>query len=358
MARRIAILGGRIGAEHLDGYLVLPDRFQVASICDIDSGLAHRLAARAPGARATGDLASVLSDPAIDVVDICLPPALHVSVSLDAIRAGKHVICEKPVAGCLFDAERVKDVAEDRGRLWVPVFQYRFGTGIAALQRLKSEGLLGKPLVGTLETHWDRGEDYYRNPWRGTRAGEFAGVVLNHAIHIHDLVMEVFGPVTEVSAALDTRTNAIETEDCAAIWMKTASGGLVTSSVTLGAQGNTSRLRLVFERLTAESGHSPYAPGEAGWSFVTRSRENRVRVDRIVDEVDRSHLKNGYEGLFDTVADRLDGIDCALPSPGDGVRSIELASAIYEAAHTGCRVTLPIDRDLPVCRNLMPNPPS
>ena len=355
--RRVAILGGRIGAEHLDGYLALPDRFQVSSICDIDSGLANRLAARAPGARVTGDLASVLADPAIDIVDICLPPALHVSVSLDALRAGKHVICEKPVAGCLVDAERVRDVAEDRGQLWVPVFQYRFGTGVAALQRLKSEGLLGRPMVGTLETHWDRGEDYYRNPWRGTWAGEFAGVVLNHAIHIHDLVMEVFGPVTEVSATLDTRANAVETEDCAAIWMKTDSGGLVTSSVTLGAKGNTSRLRLVFDKLTAESGNSPYAPGAAGWSFMVRSRENRARVERIVHEVDSSHRKNSYAGLFDAVADRLDGIDCALPSPGDGVRSIELASAIYEAARTGCRVTLPIDRDLQVCRNLAPNPP-
>lgn len=156
------------------------------------------------GARATGDLASVLADFAIDIVDICQPPALHVSVSLDAIRAGKHVICEKPVAGCLIDAERVRDVSGDRNRLWVPAFQYRFGTGVATLQRLKSEGLLGKPLVGTLETHWDRVEDYYRNPWRGTWAGEFARVVLNHAIHIHGLVMKVFGPVTDVSAALDT----------------------------------------------------------------------------------------------------------------------------------------------------------
>lgn len=352
----VAVLGGRVGAEHLDGYLLLPDRFRVGSICDIDFGLANRLAARAPGARATDDLASVLADPGIDIVDICLPPALHVSASLDAIRAGKHVICEKPVAGCLIDAERVRDAAAERGRLWVPVFQYRFGTGFAALQRLKSEGLLGRPLVGTLETHWDRRADYYRSPWRGTWKGEFAGVVLNHAIHIHDLATEIFGPVTEVSASLDTRVNATETEDCAAIWMKTDSGGLVTSSITLGAPGNVSRLRLVFENLTAESGLSPYAPGGTGWSFVARSRENQVPVDRIVEESGCSLRMDGYAGLFAAVADRLDGINCTVPSPDDGVRSIELASAIYLAARTGGRVTLPIDRDLHVCRNLAPSP--
>ena len=355
---RVAVLGGRIGAEHLDGYLLLPDRFRVGSICDTDFGLANRLAARVPGTRATADLASVLADPGIDIVDICLPPALHVPVSLEAIRVGKHVICEKPVAGCLVDAERVRDAAAERGRLWVPVFQYRFGTGVAALRRLKSEGLLGRPLVGTLETHWDRRADYYRNPWRGTWKGEFAGVVLNHAIHIHDLIMEMFGPVTEVSAALDTRVNAVETEDCAAIWMKTDSGGLITSSITLGASGNTSRLRLVFENLTAESGLNPYAPGGTGWSFVARSRKNQGPVDWIVGESNCSRQVDGYAGLFAAVADRLDGITCTLPSPEDGVRSIELASAIYQAARIGGRVTLPIDRDLQVCRNLAPNPPT
>ncbi len=354
----VAVVGGGVGAEHLDGYLLLPDRFRVGSICDIDFGLANRLAARAPGARATDDFASVLADPEIDIVDICLPPELHVPASLDAIRAGKHVICEKPVAGCLVDAERVRDAAAERGRIWVPVFQYRYGAGFAALQRLRSEGLPGRPLVGTLETHWDRRADYFRSPWRGTWRGEFAGVVLNHAIHIHDLVMEAFGPVTEVSAALDTRVNAVETEDCAAIWMKTDSGGLITSSITLGAPGNMSRLRLVFENLTAESGHTPYAPGGTGWSFVARSRKNQGSVDRIVEESGCSRRMAGYAGLFAAVANRLDGTDCTLPSPDDGVRSIELASAIYQAARTGGRVILPIDRDLQVCRNLAPNPPT
>ncbi len=73
-------------------------------------------------------------------------------------------------------------------------------------------------------------------------------MVLDHAIHPHELVMETLGLVTEVSAALDTGANAIETEDCAVFRTKTASGGLVTPSVTLGPQGITSRFRFVFER--------------------------------------------------------------------------------------------------------------
>ena len=348
----VAIIGGRIGAEHLTGYLALPERFRVACICDIDQTVTNRLAARTSEARTTDDLASVMGDPDIDIVDICLPPRLHVPVSLEALRAGKHVICEKPVAGCLIDAEQVRDAAAEHDRLWVPVFQYRFGEGFLALQLLKAEGLLGRPLVGSLETHWDRRAEYYVNPWRGTPAGEFAGVVLNHAIHIHDLATTVLGPVAEVSAVLDTRVNSIETEDCAAICMRMEAGGLVTSSVTLGASGNMSRLRLVFERLTATSGQSPYAPGDKGWSFSARHPDDQGKIDRVVADEVGAHRKTGYAGLFEAVADRLDDRASLLPTPDDGVRSIELATAIYQAAITGGQVSMPMDRGLEICSEI------
>ncbi|MDE2792918.1 MAG: Gfo/Idh/MocA family oxidoreductase [Paracoccaceae bacterium] len=372
---RVAILGGGVGAEHLEGWLTLGDRFRVVAICDIDRERAERLAARANRAggrgtrrnsgtvgasRITGDIASVLADPEVDIVDICLPPALHASVATDALRAGKHVICEKPFAGCLDAADRLAEEARAAGRLLVPVFQYRFGPGIAALRRLQADGLAGTALAGSLETHWDRRAGYYRNSWRGRWDGELGGAVLTHAIHIHDLATGIAGPVTELSAFASTRVNPVETEDCAAICMMTASGTMLTSSITLGASRDRSRLRLIFEGLTAESGTAPYDPGGMGWRFTARATEHQDRVDRLVAEsggVD-TVMQRGYAGLFNAVADSLDGLDdgdrCPLPTPSDGVASIELVSAIYQAARSGERVRLPLDRDLPICRTLAP----
>ena len=86
------------------------------------------------------------------------------------------------------------------------------------LRHLLNQVLAGKPLVASLETHWNRGKDYYSKPWRGTWNGEQGGAILSHSIHIHDLISMIFGSVSSVFAKLTTRVNDIEVEDCAALY--------------------------------------------------------------------------------------------------------------------------------------------
>lgn len=253
MTFSVAVIGAGIGQKHVDAYLGLKEHFEIRSICDLDLNKAKSLAAQATDCTATCEISDVLNDPAVDIVDICLPPHLHGSTTLAALAAGKHVICEKPITTNVVDADCVCASARKADRLFVPILQYRYGHALYQLSLLQKLGLTGRPLVATLETHWQRDAQYYAVNWRGTWAGEGGGAVLIHAIHLHDLVTQFFGPVCSVSAAIDTRANPIETEDCAALSMVTASGGLVTSSVTLGAAGDVSRIKLVFDGLTAQS---------------------------------------------------------------------------------------------------------
>ncbi|MAZ17424.1 MAG: oxidoreductase [Ahrensia sp.] len=352
----VAILGAGIGAQHLDGYLALPNRYRVAAICDLDAEKAGALAAKAPDCAAVSDADAVIADPGIDIIDICLPPHLHGPIAMKAFAAGKHVICEKPIAGSVAEADRMLEAAKASDRLFAPIFQYRYGRGLYQLAALQERGLAGKPLVATLETHWNRTADYYAVPWRGKWASERGGAVLGHAIHIHDLVTAFFGPVTEVSAILDTRVNPIETEDCAAIAMRTMSGGLVTSSISLGGAGDSSRLRLVFDGLTAESGRNPYAPGQDKWVFSARNSAEQPKIDAALAEIDTdiADSPQGYVGQFAAIADHLEGRQAAIVTGEDGLRSIELVAAIYQAARTGDRVKLPLDRGLPVCVDWVP----
>jgi len=353
MIRRVAILGGGIGSRHLDGYLALPERFSVSHVCDLIPERATALAARA-GANPDAAIPDILADPAVDLVDICLPPFMHAPVALDALAAGKHVIVEKPLAGSLAAAEQLVKVEADSGRRVFPVFQYRHGRALAMLEALGAEGMLGRPLVASLETHWNRGADYYADSWRGTWEGEMGGAVLSHAIHIHDLAVRAFGPVAEVSAFLDTRVNPVETEDCAAIALRTASGALVTSSITLGAADDMSRLRLVYEHATLESARAPYAPAESDWTVTARDPTRREEMDMIAAQTVAIPRLEGFEGCLAEIADALDGVSDAAAALADGVASIELVTAIYHAARTGGRVALPLDRSLAICRDLRP----
>jgi len=354
---RVAVIGAGIGREHLRAYLALPARFEVLTLVDLDTARATAvLADEAPqsGIRVENDLDAALADARIDLVDVCLPPHLHGPVAIRALEAGKHVVCEKPLVTSLEEADALLAAADASGRSLTPVFQYRYGRATAQLAALAATGLTGKAFVASLETHWNRTTDYYAVPWRGTWAGENGGAVLGHAIHAHDLLSAVLGPVVSVSADVATRVNAIDVEDCAAITFRLASGALATSSITLGAAADTTRLRFCFERLTAESGSAPYRPAEDPWTFTARDPADQARVDDIVAGV--GPVRGGFEGLLEALADALAGKPSRVVDAAAGRASIELVAAIYTAARTGRRVTLPLGRDATLYSGWTPTP--
>ena len=348
--RRVGIIGAGIGREHLYAYQNLPERFEVAVICDRDEARAREIAVGA-GIATVSDVEAVLTDPRIDVVDVCLPPFLHLPVSVQALEAGKHVVCEKPMVNSLSEADRLAAAIKASGKVFSPVFQYRFGPGMAKLQALINAGLAGKPLVASIYTHWNREADYYGNPWRGTWKGEQGGAVLGHAIHAHDYLCAVFGPVARLSAFVDTRVNPIQTEDCASISMQMANGALATSSITLGANDDTSRYRFVFDGLTAESGLRPYAPASDEWTFSARGSTTQEQVLDVLTSVPSVRL--GFEGFLEAFDDAIEGKRNNAVTLTDGRRSLELVTAIYQSARTGTVVDLPLV-DSPLYETWMP----
>lgn len=344
---RVAVIGAGIGRAHVIGYAAMPDKFEVATVCDLNLDRAKDAVALVKTAKAVTDIQAVFADPTIDIVDICLPPKLHAPITLAALQAGKHVICEKPLAGSLADVRSIMEATEACGRQVFPVFQYRYGTSYRALHELKLRGLLGRPHVVSLETHWQRGADYYAEPWRGTWAGELGGVLVSHACHLHNLATHLVGNVRQVAAFIDTRVNPIETEDCAAISMLTTEGAMITSSVTLGSAGNISRLRACFEHLTVTSSNEPYQICSVPWTYQASNPERQAEVDAIVQAA--PEIPPRFPGFFADIHRHLTGEpDLYLPTLQEAYHSIELITAFYASAHTRQIVTLPLAQDHPL----------
>jgi len=281
MTVRVAIIGAGIGAEHLAGYRALPDRYSVTTLCDLDTARAEAVAAGSEIA-VTKNFDAVLADGSIDLIDICLPPHLHFEMSMLALKAGMHVVCEKPLCTSLRDADALAAQAEASGKI----------------------------------------------------------VVLGHAIHAHDLLCAFFGPVAKLSGFATTRVNDIETEDCAALSFVMANGALASSSITLGAADDQTRLRFCFEGVTAESGTAPYTPAEEAWTFTARGNVSQAEVDACVAGV--GDVPSGFAGFFAALADRLEGQGGREVTLVDGRRSLELVTAIYQATRQGRVVDLPI----------------
>lgn len=347
----VAILGAGIGAQHFSSYKDLTDRFDVRWVIDIDLEKATQLTAETTTS-AGSSINDVLHDPEIDLIDICLPPHLHVPVTLDALSYGKHVICEKPLATSLEDVAGLRNAVKKHQRQIFPVFQYRWGPGLAKLRHLIRCGIAGKPYIASAETHWNRSSDYYAIPWRGTWAGEQGGAILGHAIHSHDLLTQIMGPAASVSASLTTRVNDIETEDCAAVSIEFANGALGTSSVSLGAAKDETRLRFVFEHLTATSGTNPYDPASGDWEFAARNPGDQAKLDECLSETPPE--LNGFSGFLAAVSNELSGMEVDSVTFEDGAKSIELVTAIYDAARTGRRVYLPLEDHHPLYQGWTP----
>lgn len=350
---RVAIIGAGIGGNHMIAYAKLAHLFDVRYICDLNIERAQPVAELMPGCRAINDMGHAFADPDIDLIDNCLPPHLHAPITLAALEAGKNVICEKPLSGSLVDVDQMMEAAGRSGKQVFPVFQYRYGSGYRAAYVLKAKGLLGKAYTLSLETHWQRGPDYYAAKWRGTWKGELGGAIVSHACHIHNLATHLAGDVVEVAAMLDTRVNAIETEDCGAIIMRTADGALVTSSITLGAADNTSRFRACFEHVMMTSDTEAYHIGGGNWTFLATDPARQAEIDAIValyPDTDRR-----FTGMFtDIHAYMTEGKDVFLPTMAEGRHSVELMTAIYDSARNRTFVTLPLAPDHPLAEGWLP----
>lgn len=349
---RVGIVGAGIGAEHFQAYLALTDRFEVRYMCDLDDARAAQAVSGRKAVTITRNLGQILADPEIDLVDICLPPHLHLSACSAALQAGKDVICEKPLVASLAEADQLADMMQQTGRKVFPVFQYRYGAGAAKLQKLMAVGLAGTPLVGSLETHWHRDEAYYAVDWRGSWAGERGGAILGHAIHIHDWLSFAFGEIDSVFAYLATRVNEIEVEDCASLSIRMRSGALITSSVTLGAATDTSRLRFCFSGLTAESGLEPYKLADSDWQFIARAPQRQAEIESVL--ADLTPPLSGFQGLFAAIYDHLVSGQGDIVSFADGRRSIEFVTAVYRSAREGKQIHLPLNEDDPLYHSWLP----
>ena len=341
---RVAVVGLGIGIQHAAAWKQLPERFELVAVCDIDEAKARRVAEKLEIPRVVSDYASLLrGDDAPELLDICTPPQLHFDMSVAALRAGKHVICEKPLVPSLAVCDQLTRIAaESRGQL-MPIFQYRFGNGLRKLQHLVARGLTGQAYFSTIETAWLRGDAYYAVDWRGKWKTELGGVMTTHAIHSHDILCSVIGPVKSVFARTTTRVNPIETEDCAAVSVEMADGSLATLSATLGSRPEISRLRFSFENLTAESSLSPYQPCFDPWTFTAADAELQREVDAAIGEVEpRKELYAGQFERFDAALRSGDALPVTL---ADARASLELLTAIYDSARTGQSVALPIGAD-------------
>lgn len=350
----VAVVGLGIGRLHVVSLAELADRFRVVAVCDIDEERAVEVGGWLTGVRAVTTLDEVVAMDDVDVVVLCTPPHLHRQQVEVCVRAGRDVVCEKPLVGSVREVDELVTLAEETGRSITPVFQYRFGRGLQRLRALVDAGRTGRPFVATVEVAWTRSQGYYDEAaWRGRWATELGGTVTVHAQHHIDMVLHVLGPPAAVWATTSTLVNlGIETEDCAAVVLRYADGSLVTVTATTGSATEVSRLRFCFEHLTAESSAGAYTPGAEPWSWTATDPDAQADLDAfLAAQPDRAE---DFVGLFDRYADAR---AAGAPSPVTLLEArtvLEVLTAVYVSSRTGRQVALPLSDDDPALEGWQP----
>ncbi|NJN99418.1 MAG: Gfo/Idh/MocA family oxidoreductase [Anaerolineales bacterium] len=342
---RVGVVGSGIGESHIQAFQQLPDQFEVAVLCDIDAARARTLAETCHIPQVMTSLTDLCHRDDLDVIDLCTPPYLHYAQTREVLAAGKHVICEKPHAASLQEIDALIAFESESGRRVMPVFQYRYGHGVQKLKLLMEAGLTGRAYLTTVETAWRRRPAYYEVPWRGKWATELGGAVVSLAIHAHDLLGYVLGPVKTVFARTKTLVNAIEVEDCVSASLEMADGSLASLAVTTGSTVEISRHRFCFSGLTAESNTQPYHNSHDPWTFTGDSPEIQACIEAILAGF--QPLPERFTGQFYRYHYALSHHTELPVTLADARAALELITAIYHSAETGQPVELPIGQDHP-----------
>jgi len=205
-------------------------------------------------------LEDLLSDGRPDLVHICTPPSAHYPVALGCLRAGVSVLVEKPPTISLREFDALAAVEGEKGGHRAPpwfatVFQHRFGSGQRRLAAVAASGVLGRPLLAVCHTTWFRDQAYFDVEWRGRWDTEGGGPTMGHGIHQMDMMLDVLGEWTEVSAIARTQARKTATEDLSLAHVTFANGAVASVVNSVLSPREESYLRFDFEYATVEVTH-------------------------------------------------------------------------------------------------------
>jgi predicted dehydrogenase len=344
---RFGIIGlGIMGQEHARA-IGANALLQLAAVTDIQPKTGRQVAADLH-CKWFDSASEMMRSGAVDAVVIATPHWQHGELAIEALRAGLHVLCEKPLTVTVAQADEVLKVAEQSRGIFAVVHQKRFEPAYLYVKQLLDSGELGEPYrCSMIESAW-RSEAYYRSsPWRGTWKGEGGGVLLNQAPHILDRYAWLCGMPETVNARCDTSLHKIEVEDTASAIMHHANGAHGYIHISTVEAPAISRVVISCDR-----GRVTIENGKVQISRLRDSIRERTEHDtQLMGELenDTRTLQLGATGdvlgvFYEDFAAAAHG-ERALTCRGDeGRNAVELANAMLLSSALGTAVHLPLDR--------------
>lgn len=345
---RLGIVGlGNMGTAHAANILAgkIPG-LELAAVCDRNPKKLEQYAAQIKFVSSD----EMIQSGKIDAILICTPHYDHTTIGIKALKAGLHVVVEKPISVHKADCERLIAAYKkaSRKQVFAAMFNQRTDSIYQKVRELVQGGELGKiQRINWIITDWFRTEAYYASGgWRATWAGEGGGVLLNQCPHNLDLYQWIFGMPDKVRGYCQLgRYHDIEVEDDVTAYFQYKSGATGVFITSTGEAPGTNRLEITGEqgKLVMEHGKLLYTRNEMGMSEYSAtttegfSRPNTWNIEIPVVQKGEQHigiLKNFTNCI-------LHGEKLLSPAP-EGIHSVELGNAILMSSLLDDTVDVPL----------------
>jgi UDP-N-acetyl-2-amino-2-deoxyglucuronate dehydrogenase len=293
----------------------------------------------------TSTVEEMVARPDIHVVCVTTPSGAHLDPALTAIRAGKHVVIEKPLETTPARADEIIAAAEKHGVRVASIFQGRFGSGAQTVKTAIETDRLGRVVLASAYVKWHRTTDYYKTPWKGTWDLDGGGALMNQAIHGVDLLQWFVGLPSEVFAWSTRRVHTgIQADDTTVATLKFPDGSLGTIEASTALwPGWSRRIEICGEygSICLEDDHI------ARWDFAKPLPGD----DALRQSTRDNSLGSGagvpggisLTGHLRQIQDLVTSIHTNRPPTIDGRegrKAVALVHAIYESAKSGKAVRL------------------
>ena len=320
---------GRIGTRHAGHIKKLAT---LNAVCDIDIKRCEEIMdSKRSHFNSIDELLN--SDLKPDVISICSPNGLHATHTIKALKAGCHVLCEKPMALTAYDCgEMIKESEKANKRLFI-VKQNRFNPPIKALKEIVDAGKLGRIFSIQLNCFWNRNSNYYEDdPWKGSIEMD-GGTLYTQYSHFIDLIYWLFGDIESVKGFSDNfnHSESIEFEDTGVVAMRFRSGALGTIHHTINSniQNMEGSITIFSEGGTIK----------VGGQYLNKIDYQNTNGFELTHEIGNEANKYGkYQGsmsnhgeVYENIINVLTNKAEIITNSYEGLKTVEIIEKIYKA---------------------------
>lgn len=330
---------GKIGERHADHIMAHPEA-RLHSVFDIKADRLNLFRNKYKGIQPYDSLKGILADPEIDIVSICTPNASHAEIAIAAMKAGKHVLVEKPMAISKVDCEGMIHIALKTGKSLFVVKQNRFNPPVQAVKELLDAGRLGRIYSVAVNCYWNRSEWYYKSSdWKGKKAID-GGTLYTQFSHFVDVIYYLLGDMQILHAQMAnvSHRGLIEFEDTGVVsfLLKESNAPGVLHYTTSAYQKNMEgSITLFAENATIKIGgkYLNIIEYQATSGFDIGNLPRGAAANNYGDY--EGSMSN-HDQVIDNVIQTLQGKREIMTNAYDGLKTVEIIENIYQVAvHTG-----------------------